>query len=142
MQVFVSHSGVSPALAQQAAGVLRKHDLNTWLAEDNLLPGDNIYEEIAKALKASDAMLVLVSPDAKDSTNASAELGYALGGRQFSHRVFPVVVGTGQVGELPDAVPWVLRSMVQYAKAREVKATVEGIARQLLGTKSGRLLPV
>ena len=75
-----------------------------------LLPGQDWAAEISKALRASKAMVVLLTPAALRSTRVQREVQYALGDETYSHRLIPVIVGPPE--KLPKRdIPWILQSM-------------------------------
>ena len=110
MQVFISHSPIDSMLAARVAKVLKGAGLGVWLADERILPGDNWAEVVAAGLEKSDAMVILLTPDAIRGSNIQLDLGYALGREEFSGRVIPVAVGEAD-DFAPDDIPWVLRRM-------------------------------
>ena len=55
-------------------------------------------------------MVVLLTPDAIDSGWVLREIEYALGTKNYSNRLIPVVVGDRN--RLPDTgIPWIVRRM-------------------------------
>ena len=67
VKVFVSHSHADSELAARVSKALRNEGLDVWDPDLNLLPGDNWAAEVARALEESDAMVVLLTPDAINS---------------------------------------------------------------------------
>ena len=67
MKVFVSHSHADSELAARVSKALRNEGLDVWDPDLNLLPGDNWAAEVARAREESDAMVVLLTPDAINS---------------------------------------------------------------------------
>ena len=117
MKVFISHSNQDNLLARKIARVLQKEGLEVW-DEQNILPGDNWAGKVAEALDESQAMVVLLTPDALASEWVRREIEYALGKENYTKRVVPVVVG--QLSE--ESLPWILRrlNMIRLAEpARE-----------------------
>lgn len=110
MKVFISHAHQDAALAARVAQALKVNGLEAWDADTNLLPGDNWAAEVARALEESEAMVVLLTPDAIDSGWVLREIEYALGAKNYSNRLIPVVVGDRK--RLPDTgIPWIVRRM-------------------------------
>ena len=75
-----------------------------WFDEFELTPGTAWGREIDKALKASRAMIVLVSAASMNSKEVRREIDHALLSQNFAHRVLPVYL------EPTDDVPWFLRT--------------------------------
>jgi TIR domain len=110
MKVFISYSQESTAHARKVGEALRKIGLDAWLYSDEILPGDNAAEEISQAIKESDAMVVLLSPEALASNTVRSEINYALGKKRFSGRLIPVIIGSEE-GFRDKGLPWILRTL-------------------------------
>lgn len=108
--MFISHADKDAELAKNVATVLRADGLNVWNEEEEIFPGDNWAEKTSQALKESEAMVVLLTPDALESKNVRREIDYALSDVSFKNRLIPVVVGN------PDRLqeekfPWILKRL-------------------------------
>ncbi|MCU1266777.1 MAG: hypothetical protein JWM21_3095 [Acidobacteria bacterium] len=110
MNVFISYSHKDEALARKVGKALQVAGLDVWNSELEILPGDNWAEKIAKALKESDAMVVLLTPEALSSSAVRREIDYALSRKTFSGRLIPVLVGAEEK-VLAEKVPWILRHL-------------------------------
>ena len=64
------------------------------------MPGDNFGHEIARALEESEAMVVLLTPEALHSPWVKWEIESALSGTRYRNRLIPVLVGDPQ--QLPE----------------------------------------
>ena len=61
-----------------------------WVDNEKLVPGTPIWEEeIEKAIKAASAVVVILSPDSKNSEWVRREISLA---DQYRTRIFPVMV--------------------------------------------------
>ena len=129
MKVFVSHSHADAELAVKISKALRSEGLDVWESDLNLLPGDNWAAEVARALEESDAMVVLLTPDAMNSPWVRREMEYALGAKRYSNRLIPVVVGNRASIPLHD-IPWIVRQLqwVDLEDRGEGAAGIERIA--------------
>lgn len=88
--VFMSYSRTDEAVMQRIASFLRKRDINVWVDNEKLKPGTPIWEaEIEKAIKAASAVIVILSPDSKNSEWVRREITLA---DQYHTRIFPVLV--------------------------------------------------
>ena len=110
MKVFVNHSHADAPLAARVSEALRRSGLEVWAPDLNLLPGDNWAAEVARALEESEAMVVLLTPAAIDSPDVRRNIEYALGAKNYSNRLIPVVVGDPE--RVPAGkIPWIVRRM-------------------------------
>jgi hypothetical protein len=110
MQVFISYSHADERLARKLTKSLLQAGLQVWDAEREILPGDNWAKKIAEGLEESEAMVVLLTPDAVRSQAVRREIDYALGKKSFDKRLIPVLVGSPD--EFPEhSIPWILRRL-------------------------------
>jgi hypothetical protein len=134
MKVFLSYSFSDSQSAKRIADYLRKDGFDVW---DNtqILPGENWAEHVGKALKNSDAMVVLITPNSVHSSQISAEIGYALGKKDYKGRLVPVVMDSPHKPLRKNDVPWVLKSFqqVNFTNKNKNKALKE-ISRALRPT--------
>lgn len=105
IQVFLSHVKSDRAWAQKLSQELAAAGIHVVDPFSELLPGDNWSLKIGKALDESEAMIVLISPEAVKSDWLRSEIQYALGSEKFQDRLIPVEV------EHTEDYPWVLRHM-------------------------------
>ena len=66
MKVFISHSNETRALAQKVGEALKRAGWEVW-NDLEILPGDNWAAKIGQALESSQAMVVLLTPEALNS---------------------------------------------------------------------------
>ena len=105
MKVFLSYAASDREVAKKIASRLEATGHDVWSADDALFPGDNAALEVGKALEKSEAMVVLISPQAMKSEWVRREIEFALGAPQFRGRLIPVVVK-------PTAdIPWILKKL-------------------------------
>jgi hypothetical protein len=102
MQIFLSYDRSDEEFAMALSEQLEKHGLTVWRGAPEVLPGENLWERIAAALKASRAMIVLLSPASVRSETQRREIEYALGDPKFQGRMFPVQVRPTK------NIPWIL----------------------------------
>jgi hypothetical protein len=105
MKVYLSYAGPDRELARKLVDGLRQSGHEIWFDELELTPGTGWGKEIDKALNASRAMIVLISPASMESKEVRREIESAFLSRNFAHRVLPVYVKTTQ------DVPWFLRTL-------------------------------
>lgn len=110
MKVFISYSHADKSLARDLTRALEQARHDVWDAEREILPGDNWAKKIAEGLEESEAMVVLLTPDAVRSQAVRREIDYALGKKSFDRRLIPVIVGSPE--KFPaDSIPWILRHL-------------------------------
>ena len=110
MKVFISHSQEDAAVAPRIAEGLRNWGLEGWVAEMEIMPGDNFALKIAQALDDSQAMIVVITSNTMRSSQVAWEVGYALGHQNYSGRLIPVVAGSEGDVDLSE-VPGILRQL-------------------------------
>jgi hypothetical protein len=118
MKVFLSYAEADRKVAQELATGLREAGLRIWFAEDEVFPGDNWALEVGKALKQSDAMIVLISPQSMKSDWVLKEIEFALGAQQYQGRLIPVIV------KPTPEVPWILK---RFPAVRIGKNTADAV---------------
>lgn len=107
MKVFLSYAKPDEELARRIGDGLSQAGLTVWDYRREVLPGDLWSEKVTQALRGSDAMVVLLTPDAVHSEQVRWEIEYALGSQAFKNRLIPVIVGSPDKIQR-DSVPWIL----------------------------------
>ena len=133
MKVFISHAYTDDPFVRKVVTGLEEIGLEVWDATRKILPGDNWTDEVARALKESEAMVVLLTLDALRSSWVRREIEYALGEQSYRNRLIPVLVDDSE--ELPkEDVPWILRRlhMIDMSEYAEEEEGINQIARALL----------
>jgi len=132
MKVFVSYSSKDEALATKIVASLEDAGLDAWYKKREILPGDNWAEKIASGLKESNAMVVLVTPEALESDAVQSSISYALSEKAFSKRLIPVIVGDST--DFPvDRIPWIFNRLqtINLSKDGENEEQFKKIAQVL-----------
>lgn len=109
MKVFISHSHETTDLARKVGEALQRKGWDVW-HDEMILPGQNWAEEIARELKESEAMVVLLTPEALKSPTVRREIDFALTNKSFSKRLIPVIVGPDEPRTWEKA-PWIFRHL-------------------------------
>jgi small GTP-binding protein len=113
--VYMSYSRKDEDVMKAITSELRKSGYEIWVDNENLIPGTPIWEsEIEKALITSVAVIVLLSPDSKQSQWVRREISYA---EEYKKRIYPVLIR----GDMNEAIPLKLitRQYVDLRKNRE-----------------------
>ena len=88
--VFMSYSRKDEAIMLRVVRFLRKQGINVWVDNEKLVPGTPIWEvEIEKAIISAGAVVVLLSPDSKNSPWVRREISYA---EDNEKRIFPILI--------------------------------------------------
>jgi hypothetical protein len=125
MKVFLSHTHKDSFLAKKIASALVESGLEVWNAEAEIFPGDNWAEKVSDALKDSNAMVVLLTPESLESRVVQREIEYALGDKSYNKRLIPVLVGSEKTLSA-ESIPWILRRL-QLIRLPKPEQTEEGI---------------
>ena len=91
MQIYINHAFADLDYAMKLSARLAEAGVKVW-SRAELFPGENWGLVSGKALEESDAMVVLVSPEAAGSEWIRNEVGYAMGAIRFKNRLVPVLV--------------------------------------------------
>jgi hypothetical protein len=78
MKVFLSYSLEDKSAAEEIRSGLSSAGLNVWEEFHDVAPGENWAKRIGTALERSDAMIVLISPEAVKSRSVRREIDYAI----------------------------------------------------------------
>lgn len=125
MQIFLSYAPADRDFAKALSSQLTRRGLSVWAADDEILPGDNVWLRIGEALRRSKAMVVLVSPDSMRSEYVRHEIEYALGQPNYEGRVFPVEIRP------TEDIPWILRRFKTFDAKQSAGKISESIADAL-----------
>lgn len=134
MKVFLSYSHKDIEIAKKIAKELSEFDLDVWNAETEIMPGDNWAEKVSNALKESDAMVVLITPDSLESRTVQREIEYALGNNSYNNRLIPVLVGSEE--SVPEkSIPWILQKLktIRLSKSDQFNIQVNKINNAIRG---------
>jgi hypothetical protein len=132
MKVFLSYAKSDEKLARRIGDGLRHVGLTVWDYRRDVLPGDLWAEKATKALRGSDAMVVLLTPDGVHSEQVRWEIEYALGSQAFKNRLIPVIIGSPDKIQR-NSVPWILwklQTVTFPAHGNQSKA-IQEIAQRL-----------
>lgn len=130
-RVFLSYAHDDAALAERFRKALADTGLEVSDPERDHFPGENWAGEVARALEESEAMVVLLTPAAISSPNVKRNIEYALGAKNYSNRLIPVVVRNSK--RIPPAkIPWIVRRMPQFELDDTEFPKVDQIAEAIL----------
>lgn len=125
MKVFISYSHADEKWAGLLRQRLSSEGIEVWDPASEVSPGENWGLKYGKGLEASDAMIVLLSPDSAKSDVVRHEIDYALSSPRFRDRLVSVLVR-------PTAdVPWILERQHFIRATKDVDKTVGEVTRAL-----------
>ncbi|KPA10877.1 Toll-Interleukin receptor domain protein [Candidatus Magnetomorum sp. HK-1] len=84
--VFISYSSKDSVFAELCQIKLKKFGIKVWIG---LSPGDNWMKEIDKAIKKSDALILLLSENSNESAYVTYEWSFALG---IGKKIIPLLI--------------------------------------------------
>jgi hypothetical protein len=125
MKIFLSHTQADEKWAVALGSALAEAGFEVWNPASDLVPGANWYLELGKALERSDAMIVLLSPDAVKSQSVLSEIEFALSSSQFRDRLISVLV------KPTDDIPWILRRLQFIRATKDVSETAQRVVAAL-----------
>lgn len=102
--VFFSYSSADEAFARSLATRLRSAGAHIWFDKFDIAPGTRWPEEIQKALKAAETVLIILSPKSVGSNNVMDELNYSL---NKGKRIIPVLLAPCEVPYRIDNIQYV-----------------------------------
>lgn len=105
VRLFLSHSAEDRDLSRSLARAIEAEDPDfaCWLADDHIRPGDSIVDNIAEAIDACDAAILILSHQAQVSKWVQYELEQL---RELEHTPL-IIVRTGD-SDLPSDLPSLL----------------------------------
>ncbi len=113
--IFISYSRSDSETMRKIAFYLRDQGYRVWVDNEKLIPGTAAWEEaIERGINQAFAVVVILSPDSKNSEWVRREITYA---DQFGKTIFPILVR----GAKEDALPLrlVTRQYVDFRKSEE-----------------------
>lgn len=78
MKAFISHSSKDKPFVRRLKRDLELNYIDSWLDEDELLPGDSLMDKLNSALKDSSHFMIVLSPNSVKSDWVKFELDNAL----------------------------------------------------------------
>lgn len=110
MKVFVTHAESAKPLARRLLRALEQAGLEVWDDERDIYPSDNWAKVTGQTLEQAEAMVVLLTPEALESTRVLRDIDFALTNIRFQNRLIPVLVGLDDSIAMKK-VPWIIRHL-------------------------------
>jgi hypothetical protein len=132
-EVFLSYSPEDKAWVSEFAAALREAGVPTWFDVHALLPGERWVEQVRKALRESNTLIVILSRHNAQSPWTFFELGAAVADRK---RIIPVLAQE----MVPEQVPAFLRNF-QYLQETSPSEAGKRVAEALKAVSSKEAPP-
>jgi hypothetical protein len=126
--IFISYSRKDSEFVDRLIEALEKYGFPTW-QDVNAIAGGEVWKgAISKAVRESDAFLIVLSPQSANSENVSKELAVAT---KHARRILPVMY---QACKIPDRMEYDLAEL-QWSDFHELPfdEALEGLVRALGG---------
>jgi hypothetical protein len=108
-QVFLSYARKEQPLAEAVSKLLAQRGIKVLEGRSELRAGDDWASSVNEALRKSDSMIALLTPNSFSSSFVRSELDHALFDDRFKHRVLPVLIGNARDDFV--RLPWILSRM-------------------------------
>jgi tetratricopeptide (TPR) repeat protein len=129
MKVFLSHSTKDKEFVKKLASELQKIEIDPWLCEVDVLPGEDFVAEIEKGLKESDLTVLVWSPEAAKSAWTGEEWRSVLA-RQVEESRIRLVIVLLRMAEFPELLRKRHYIDAQTDHEAAIKQTVDLLIRQ------------
>jgi hypothetical protein len=86
--VFISYSGEDREIVEELHSSLEKVNIQTWVSLDNIPIGSTWKDEIERAIKDSDAVLIVFSSDSLKSKAIANELEIS---NKYNKKIIPII---------------------------------------------------
>lgn len=106
IQVFISYARNDNTLAIALAKELQKRGFKVW-NEQSILLGEDITNQLLKALKESDSMIALLNQHSYSSSYVRSEIEHAFFDDRYKNRLLPVLISSSSEDNFA-RLPWVL----------------------------------
>lgn len=137
--VFISYSRKDSDAMRSIVKHLREQGIKAWVDNESLIPGTPVWEyEIEKVIIGSFAVLVILSPDAKNSEWVLREITLA---DEYQKRVFPVIVSGKNVDSIPFRLVTRQFADIRQNAAQGLRALTDAVSSywdMLLSLEEGR----
>lgn len=126
IDVFLSYAHKDNHYRKQVQKALEKRGLSVWVDDRGISPGVSWQESVQDAIDNACVVVVILSPDAKESRYVNRELNYADNQKK---RIFPILAR----GSSKNAIPFIV-SGIQFVSIGKVsKAKFGDIMDALVG---------
>jgi len=107
IRAFISHSSKDKPFVRKLKEDLNFNEVETWLDEDELKPGDKLYDTLILSLQSSSHFLIVLSNNIKNSQWVDTEINEAISSldKKIIKKIIPVVL---RKTDIPDVLKGLL----------------------------------
>lgn len=118
IRAFISHSSKDKPFVRKLKEDLNFNEVDTWVDEDELKPGDKLYDTLILSLQSSSHFLIVLSNNIKNSHWIDTEINEAISSldKKIIKKIIPVIL---RKTEIPEALKGLL-----YADFSEITFTL------------------
>jgi len=101
IRAFISHSRKDKPFVRKLKEDLNFNEVETWLDEDELKPGDKLYDTLILSLQSSSHFLIVLSNNIKNSHWVDTEINEAIASldKKIIKKIIPVVLRKTDIPE-------------------------------------------
>ena len=90
-EIFLSHSDQDRQFVEELVDMMRRHGLRVWYSRSNVLGGQQWHDEIGEAILRYDWFVLVLSPNAVESTWVKKELMFSFHLNHFENKIIPLL---------------------------------------------------
>ena len=107
LRAFISHSSKDKPFVRKLKEDLNFNEVETWLDEDELKPGDKLYDTLILSLQSSSHFLIVLSNNIKNSHWIDTEINEAISSldKKIIKKIIPIVL---RKTDIPEALKGLL----------------------------------
>ena len=93
LRAFISHSSKDKPFVRKLKEDLNFNEVETWLDEDELKPGDKLYDTLILSLQSSSHFLIVLSNNIKNSHWIDTEINEAISSldKKIIKKIIPII---------------------------------------------------
>ena len=128
LRAFISHSSKDKPFVRKLKEDLNFNDVETWLDEDELKPGDKLYDTLILSLQSSSHFLIVLSNNIKNSQWVETEINEAISSldRKIIKKIIPIVLRKTDIPEAINGLLYADFSDITFALTADGKVTFTG----------------
>ena len=102
-RIFISHSSKDKEFANLVVAQLRSPDMAPWIDSEQIIAGDDIFEQLGQGLQLMDTLVFLISAASLRSEWVDLEVKYAVTREITERRVLvqPFIIDDSPISALP-----------------------------------------
>lgn len=127
-KAFISHSSKDKPFVRKLKEDLNFNDVETWVDEDELKPGDKLYDTIMLSLQNSSHFLIVLSNNIKNSHWVNAEINEAIKSldKKIIKKIIPVLLRKTEIPEVFKGLLYADFSNITFTLTEDKKVNSTG----------------